>query len=77
MSNSGARPGSPGAIGGPPNPESFVTRAMEFDEDMDGKLSRDELIKMAQQFGRRPPQGEGETAAPRGRTRPQRPDPNQ
>ena len=72
----GARQGGPGAFGGPPNPEAFVTRALEFDEDMDGKLSREELTKMAQQLGRREPRGEA--GGPGGnRTRQQRPDPNQ
>jgi hypothetical protein len=69
----GGRQGGPG---GPANAESFVSRAMEFDEDMDGKLSRVELMKMAQQLGRRGPQADG-GAAPGGRSRPPRPDTKQ
>jgi len=30
---------------------------MQFDEDQDGKLSREELTKMASQFGRPPRDG--------------------
>lgn len=47
----GAGPGGFGGFG-PPNSDQFVARALEFDEDKDGKLSRDELVKMAEQFGR-------------------------
>ena len=42
--------------GGPPDPEQFVERALEFDANKDGKLDRDELRKLAegmsQRFGR-------------------------
>ncbi|MEE3369965.1 MAG: hypothetical protein VX346_11530 [Planctomycetota bacterium] len=42
--------------GGPPAPEQFVERALEFDANKDGKLDRDELRKLAegmsQRFGR-------------------------
>ena len=59
--------GGPGAGGfgqprGRGGPEAFVNRAMEFDEDQDGKLSREELTKMASQFGR-PPRGDGNPGA--------------
>jgi EF hand domain-containing protein len=37
---------------GPPNPEDFANRALEFDADKDGKLSKEELVKMGEQFGR-------------------------
>jgi collagen type III alpha len=49
----GGGPGGRGGPGGfgPPNPQSFVDRAMEFDADKDGKLSREELAKMAEQTG--------------------------
>lgn len=65
----GGQGGAPGAGGpgggpmGPPTAEGFVTRAMQFDEDQDGKLSKEELTKMAEQFargpmgGQRPPRG--------------------
>jgi hypothetical protein len=64
--------GGPGGFG-PPSPEAFVNRAMQFDADNDGKLSKEELSKMAEEigrgFGRRGDQG------PRGEggDRPQRP----
>jgi hypothetical protein len=58
----GAAPGGRGAPGagrgapeggfGPPSPEAFADRMLQGDEDKDGKLSRDELAKMAGQFGR-------------------------
>lgn len=74
--------GGPGGFGGgggggggfgPPNPEAFVERALQFDADKDGKLSKEELAKMAEQFGRgfgggRPPEGDRPQ-------RPQRPQP--
>ena len=51
----GPGPGGPGRGGpggfGPPNPQAFVDRAMEFDADKDGKLSKEELAKMAEQMG--------------------------
>jgi Ca2+-binding EF-hand superfamily protein len=57
------RPGEgrgPGREGGdfggggfrPPSPEAFVERAMQFDTDKDGKLSKEELGKMGDQFMR-------------------------
>lgn len=51
-------PGGPGGFG-PPSPEQFVTRAMEFDADGDGKLNKDELAKMAESFMRGPRGGAG------------------
>ena len=49
----------PGRFRGPPSPEQFVERAMTFDADKDGKLSRDELATMAEEFVRRGPPGRG------------------
>jgi hypothetical protein len=50
-------PGGPGAgpggRGGPPSPEMLVDLAMQFDADGDEKLSREELMKFAQEMGRR------------------------
>ena len=48
-----------GRGGGPPSPEQLVTDAMEFDADKDGKLSKAELTKFAQEFASRGPQGGG------------------
>ncbi|MBI3462092.1 MAG: hypothetical protein HY000_03395 [Planctomycetes bacterium] len=72
-------PGGPGGrFGGPPNPEMFVERAMAFDADKDDKLSRDELRKMAEGFGRGPVGGPGRFGGPDRRPdrgdRPQRPE---
>ncbi len=78
----GGGPGGPGGFGGapneagqggpgagPPSPERFVTHALEFDKDGDGKLDKDELADLARQMGqRRGPQG-----APDGVDRPQPP----
>ena len=49
----------PGPGGFQPNPERFVERAMQFDRDGDGKLSRDELMELAKDmpFGPHRPQG--------------------
>jgi len=48
-------PGGPGGgPGGAPSAEAFVSRAMQFDADQDGKLSKEELTKMAEQVGRGP-----------------------
>ena len=48
--------GPEGADGPPPhNPERFLEHAMEFDADKDGKLSKEELLKFAEDMGRRPP----------------------
>jgi Ca2+-binding EF-hand superfamily protein len=76
----GPGPGGPGP-GGPPSPEQFVERAMTFDADGDGKLSKVELRKFAEELG--PPPGgpprvgppEGRDGPPDGRDRdrPQRP----
>ncbi|HUY93353.1 MAG TPA: hypothetical protein VMV10_31795 [Pirellulales bacterium] len=47
--------GGPAAGGrgfGAPRPEEFVDRALEYDADKDGKLSKEELTKWAEQFGR-------------------------
>ncbi|MEO1529938.1 MAG: hypothetical protein AAFX06_31370, partial [Planctomycetota bacterium] len=41
----GGGPGGPG--GGPPSAEEFLSRAMTFDANKDGMLSKDELKKMA------------------------------
>lgn len=54
-----------GGFGGPPSPEAFINRAMEFDADKDGKLSKDEIAKMAEQMGRGP--GFGGPGGPGGR----------
>ena len=74
----GAGGGGAGGFRGfaPPNPKDVVDRVMEFDADKDGKLSRDELTKWAEGFGRafggggRAP-GQGGADEPR---RPQRPE---
>jgi translation initiation factor IF-2 len=73
----GPRPEGPRPEGGPPpegrgtegrgpggfqpNPERFVDRAMQFDRDGDGKLSRDELMEFAKNmpFGGQRQQGPG------------------
>jgi len=68
----GPGPGRPGGeggrglsgFGGPPNPEMFIEHAMRFDADKDGKLSKDELQKLAQEIGRRRG-GEGGGGRPR------------
>ncbi len=44
----------PGGPGGPPNADGFIQHAMEFDADGDGKLSKDELAKFAEQMARGP-----------------------
>jgi hypothetical protein len=49
----------PGGFGGPagpggfgrPNRKTFVDRALKFDADKDGKLSKEELGKLAEQYG--------------------------
>lgn len=45
--------GRPAGRGGPPSPEQFVEHAMTFDADQDGKLNRDEMRKLAEEFTRR------------------------
>ena len=55
----------PGGFGGPPSPEMFLEHAMRFDADKDGKLSKDELQKLAQEIGRRRG-GEGGSRGPAG-----------
>lgn len=52
---------------GPPGPESFVNRAMQFDEDQDGKLSREELTRFASQMIRRSRQGGPSKGGPQNR----------
>jgi hypothetical protein len=44
---------------GPPSPERIVAHAMEFDANNDGKLSKVELMKFAEEFGKHHP-GPGE-----------------
>ena len=51
--------GRGGDRGGPPGPEQLVTDAMEFDADKDGKLSKAELTKFAEEFASRGPGGRG------------------
>ena len=60
----GAPGGGPGR-GGPPSPQAFMERAMEFDADKDGKLSKEELTKLAEQMaaGRGGPPREGRPPA--------------
>ncbi len=48
----GPGPDGPGP-GGPPSPERIVEHAMSFDADKDGKLSKAELMKFAQEVSRR------------------------
>ena len=62
--------GPPGGGEGGPNPEQFVTRAMKFDADSDGKLDKTELMAFAEQMGP-PPREEGE-GSNRRPARPQR-----
>jgi collagen type III alpha len=81
--------GTAGAAGGPGGrgfgPEAMIDRMFQFDADGDGKLTREELAKMAEQFGGRlgaarggdnagdrPEGGQGQGQ----RRRPQRPDGN-
>lgn len=67
----GGRSGVEGGFGGPPNPEAFADRMLQGDEDKDGKLSREELAKMAPQFGRGGPGGgRGRPDGEAGRGRP-------
>lgn len=49
--------GGPEHRNGPRSPEDFVSHAMKFDADGDGKLSETELNTFAEQMG--PPPGEG------------------
>jgi hypothetical protein len=51
-----------GRAGGPPphNSQRFVEHALEFDADKDGKLDRDELMKFADEMGRRRQQHDGQ-----------------
>lgn len=39
--------------GGPPGPAQFVENALRYDADKDGKLDRQELMKLAESLGRR------------------------
>ena len=57
-------PGGPEGRRGPPTPEQFVEHAMEFDADEDGKLSKEELLKFAQEMVQRGP-GRGPEAGGR------------
>jgi len=41
-----------GGPGGPPSPERLIEHAFTFDADGDGKLSRDEMRKYAEEMGR-------------------------
>jgi len=77
----GAAGGAGGFRFGPPKPEEMVNRVMEFDADKDGKLSKDELTKWAESFGRafggggRPgPGGQGGPGGGDESRRPQRPE---
>lgn len=74
------RPGE-GPDGGP-SPERMVEHAMEFDDNKDGRLSKDELMKFAIDFQEHHPgpegpprvgEGSGERR-PQDKQRPQRPD---
>jgi hypothetical protein len=49
----GPQPGGP--FGGRPSPDVFADRLMEFDEDGDGMLSRDEVTAFAEDFLQRIP----------------------
>ena len=51
--------GREGGLGGPPTPEQFVSEALEFDSNKDGKLSKEELREFAEQHARHGPPGEG------------------
>lgn len=73
----------------PPNHDFFVQHAMEFDADKDGKLSKEELLKFAEDMARRRgpggpggegrapggrgPEGRGPGGRPQGEDRPDRP----
>jgi hypothetical protein len=73
----GGPPGDGFGPPGPPSPEQFVEHALQFDADKDGKLSADELKKMAEDLSRRGPGGPGgpdDDGPPRGDRRPRRPD---
>lgn len=55
----GRDPEGRGPGGGGPDPARMVEHAMEFDADKDGKLSRAELMKFAEEMVRRGPPGGG------------------
>ncbi len=66
--------------GGPPSPAQFVENALRYDADKDGKLDRQELMKLAESLGRRRGgrSGSGRSSRFGGRgfsRRPQRPTP--
>ncbi len=72
-------PDGPDGHGGPPNPERFVEHALEFDANGDGMLDKSELLKFAEEMGRRhagpgggPERGPGmrRPGGPRGDDRP-------
>jgi len=79
----GRRPEGPEGPGrgpmGPPNPERIVEDAMRFDDDKDGKLSREELIRFATEMANRPgrppgPEGDRRPDGDRGRDGGRRPE---
>lgn len=55
----GEGPGGRGPQGGGPDPARMVEHAFEYDADNDGKLSRAELQKFAEEMVRRGPPGGG------------------
>lgn len=64
----GRGPGGPGGPDGPPmgpDPKRMVEHAMEFDTDKDGKLSKAELLKFAEDFASHHP-GPGGPGGPGG-----------
>lgn len=69
-------PGPPGPGGGFGPPEALIDRLFQFDEDGDGKLTREELTKMAENFGAMGRRGGGDQPEPpdgQGENRPRRP----
>lgn len=69
----GQRPGG-GPPGERPSPERFVTRAMRFDADGDGRLDESELRGLAEAMAERMRDGRGPGGPPRdGGDRPERP----
>lgn len=57
--------GPPGGPGEGPDPERMVEHAMQFDANKDGKLSREELLKFAEDFVQNRP-GPGGPGGPAG-----------
>jgi hypothetical protein len=70
----GDRPEGRGGFGGPPSPEMIVNNAMRFDADGDEKLDREELMKFAQEMGRRRGAGNAPGRGDRGPDGGDRPD---